>query len=136
MGVAFGALGADGIITFEAALPAIAIALGIGIQNFPEGAAVSIPLRREGLSRTRSFFYGQASGLVEPASAVMGALLVTAVKPLLPYALTFAARAMVYVVVEELIPAAQEGDHRSTDLSAFGAITGFTLMMILDVALG
>ena len=136
VGVAFGALGADGRITFEAALPAIAIALGIGIQNFPEGAAVSIPLRREGLSRARSFFYGQASGLVEPASAVMGALLVTAVEPLLPYALTFAAGAMIYVVVEELIPAAQEGDHHSTDLSAFGAIIGFTLMMILDVALG
>jgi ZIP family zinc transporter len=134
VGVAFGALG--GVITFESALPAIAVAIGIGIQNFPEGAAVSIPLRREGLSRTRSFFYGQASGLVEPLGAVLGAFLVTAVRPILPYALTFAAGAMIYVVVEELIPAAQEGDHHSTDLSAIGAIIGFAVMMILDVALG
>jgi ZIP family zinc transporter len=134
VGVAFGALG--GFTTWDAALPAIAVALGIGIQNFPEGAAVSIPLRKEGLSRLKCFFYGQASGLVEPVGAVTGAFLVTAIESLLPYALTFAAGAMIYVVVEELIPAAQEGDHSSTDLSAIGVITGFTAMMILDVALG
>jgi ZIP family zinc transporter len=134
VGVAFGALGA-GAISWEAAMPAIAVALGIGIQNFPEGAAVSIPLRKEGLSRAKCFFYGQASGLVEPLGAVVGAFLVTLIEALLPYALTFAAGAMIYVVVEELIPAAQEGDHASTDLSAIGAIVGFTVMMILDVAL-
>jgi hypothetical protein len=115
---------------------AVAVALGIGIQNFPEGAAVSIPLRKEGLSRAKCFFYGQASGLVEPVGAVLGAFLVTIIEALLPYALTFAAGAMIYVVVEELIPAAQEGDHHSTDLSAIGAIIGFTVMMALDVALG
>jgi ZIP family zinc transporter len=134
VGVAFGALG--GFTTWEALLPAVAVALGIGIQNFPEGAAVSIPLRKEGLSRLKCFFYGQASGLVEPVSAVIGAFLVTRIAALLPYALTFAAGAMIYVVVEELIPAAQEGDHSSTDLSAIGVIIGFTVMMILDVALG
>jgi ZIP family zinc transporter len=134
VGVAFGALG--GAVSPEAAMPAVAVALGIGIQNFPEGAAVSIPLRKEGLSRAKCFFYGQASGLVEPLGAVFGAFLVTAIEALLPYALTFAAGAMIYVVVEELIPAAQEGGHESTDLSAIGAIVGFTLMMILDVALG
>lgn len=134
VGVAFGAL--SGIITPESILPAVAVALGIGIQNFPEGAAVSIPLRREGLSRPKSFFYGQASGLVEPIAGVFGALLVTLVRPVLPYALAFAAGAMIYVVVEELIPTSQEGDHESTDLATIGAIIGFTAMMILDVALG
>jgi ZIP family zinc transporter len=134
VGVAFGALG--GVISWDTALPAITVAIGIGIQNFPEGAAVSIPLRKEGLSRVKCFFYGQASGLVEPIGAVAGAFLVTLVKPLLPYALTFAAGAMIYVVVEELIPAAQEGGRESTDLSAIGVIIGFTVMMILDVALG
>ncbi len=134
VGVAFGAL--SGAFGPEALLPAIAVALGIGIQNFPEGAAVSIPLRREGLSRTKAFFYGQASGIVEPVAGVLGALLVTLVRPVLPYALAFAAGAMIYVVVEELIPTAQEGDHESTDLATVGAILGFTAMMILDVALG
>jgi len=134
VGVAFGAL--TGIITPATAAPALAVAIGIGIQNFPEGAAVSIPLRREGLSRTKSFFYGQASGLVEPVAGVLGALLVTAVRPILPYALAFAAGAMIFVVVEELIPTSQEGDHTSTDLATVGAIIGFTAMMILDVALG
>lgn len=134
VGVAFGAL--SGTITPEALAPAIAVALGIGIQNFPEGAAVSIPLRREGLSRLRCFLYGQASGLVEPAAAALGALLVTIVRPLLPYALAFAAGSMIYVVVEELIPTSREGGHESADLSTIGAIVGFTLMMILDVALG
>jgi len=134
VGVAFGAL--SGLITTDAVLPAMAVAIGIGIQNFPEGAAVSIPLRREGLSRPLAFFYGQASGLVEPMAGILGALLVTAVRPVLPYALAFAAGAMIYVVVEELIPTSQEGDHESTDLATIGAIIGFTAMMILDVALG
>ena len=134
VGVAFGAL--SGVITPDLAMPALAVAIGIGIQNFPEGAAVSIPLRREGLSRRKSFFYGQASGFVEPCAGILGALLVTAVRPILPYALAFAAGAMIYVVVEELIPTAQEGDHESTDLATIGAIIGFAAMMILDVALG
>ncbi len=134
VGVAFGAL--SGAITPETLMPAIAVALGIGIQNFPEGAAVSIPLRREGLSRTKSFLYGQASGIVEPIAGVIGALLVILVRPILPYALAFAAGAMIYVTVEELIPSSQEGDNESTDLATIGAILGFTVMMILDVALG
>jgi ZIP family zinc transporter len=134
VGVAFGAL--SGTITNASVLPALAVAIGIGIQNFPEGAAVSIPLRREGLSRTRSFMYGQMSGLVEPIAGVLGALLVLTVKPMLPYALAFAAGAMIYVVVEELVPTSQEGHHTMTDLATIGAILGFTVMMILDVALG
>lgn len=134
VGVAFGAL--SGTITQDALLPALAVAVGIGIQNFPEGAAVSIPLRREGLSRFKSFMYGQASGLVEPFAGVLGALLVSRVKPILPYALAFAAGAMIYVVIEELVPAAQEGDHKSTDLATIGAVIGFTAMMMLDVAFG
>jgi len=113
------------------------VAIGIGIQNFPEGAAVSIPLRREGLSRTKSFMYGQASGIVEPIAGVLGAVLVSTMRPILPYALAFAAGAMIYVVVEELIPESQQGDdHLGTHLATFGTIIGFTVMMILDVALG
>ncbi|MDD3924251.1 MAG: ZIP family metal transporter [Erysipelotrichaceae bacterium] len=133
VGVAFGAvtsgIGAEGI------LPAIAVALGIGIQNFPEGAAVSVPLRREGLSRFKSFLYGQASGIVEPIAGVLGALLVMSVRPILPYALAFAAGAMIYVVVEELIPESQN-THQDTHFATLGCILGFTIMMILDVALG
>jgi len=132
VGVAFGALGISNSTTTLGA--AIALALGIGIQNFPEGAAVSIPLRREGMNRTKSFFYGQASGIVEPLAAVPGALLVISIQPILPYALAFAAGAMIYVVVEELIPEAQQ--HASSDLSTIGAMIGFTVMMLLDVALG
>ncbi|HOD15496.1 MAG: ZIP family metal transporter [Spirochaetes bacterium] len=132
VGVAFGAL-ADGW-TAAAAGGAVALAFGIGLQNFPEGAAVSIPLRREGFSRFRAFWYGQLSGFVEPVAGVAGALLVVFVKPLLPYALSFAAGAMIYVVVEELIPESQAGDE--TDLSTVGAMVGFALMMFLDVALG
>jgi zinc transporter, ZIP family len=132
VGVAFGALGLAGSpATFGAA---VALAIGIGIQNFPEGAAVSIPLRREGMSRTRSFIYGQASGIVEPIAGVFGALLVVAMQPILPYALAFAAGAMIYVVVEELIPEAQQ--HGSSDFSTIGAMIGFAVMMLLDVALG
>ena len=115
---------------------AMVLSLGIAIQNFPEGAAVSIPLRQEGLSRTKSFIYGQASGLVEPIAAVIGALLVTSVQPLLPYALSFAAGAMIYVVVEELIPEAQATTDSKHHFGVFGAMLGFIIMMILDVALG
>lgn len=132
VGVAFGALGLAGTPSSFGA--AAALAIGIGIQNFPEGAAVSIPLRREGMSRGRSFVYGQASGIVEPIAAVLGALLVVAIQPILPYALAFAAGAMIYVVVEELIPEAQQ--HGSSDYSTIGAMLGFAVMMFLDVALG
>jgi ZIP family zinc transporter len=117
-------------------MSAIAVALGIAIQNFPEGAAVAIPLRREGLSRRKSFFYGQASGIVEPIAGVIGAAAVMFIKPILPYALAFAAGAMIFVVVEELIPEAQSGNHKSTDLATVGCIIGFAVMMMLDVALG
>jgi ZIP family zinc transporter len=137
VGVAFGAIQyISGDLT-AATLSAIGLAIGIGIQNFPEGAAVSIPLRQEGGSRTKAHIYGQASGLVEPISAILGALLVTYVSVILPYALAFAAGAMIYVVVEELIPEAQakqtsKGAHYAT----FGVMIGFIVMMVLDVALG
>ncbi len=132
IGVAFGAvaLGA-GDVTLASA---VALALGIGIQNFPEGAAISVPLYREGFSRAKSFWYGQLSGMVEPVAAVLGALLVVFVEPLLPYALSFAAGAMIFVVAEELIPESQRGGH--TDLATIGVVLGFALMMTLDVALG
>ena len=132
VGVAFGALAAD--IPSATLGGAIALALGIGIQNFPEGTAVSVPLRREGLSRFRAFWYGQASGLVEPVAAVVGAAAVIVMRPILPYALAFAAGAMIFVVVEELIPESQQG--KNTDLATLGVIGGFALMMTLDVALG
>lgn len=132
VGVAFGAIAAN--LPSASLAGAMALALGIGIQNFPEGAAVSIPLRREGLSRTKSFLYGQASGIVEPIAGVLGALAVIVMKPILPYALSFAAGAMIYVVVEELIPEAQQ--ERNTDIATIGAMLGFTVMMVLDVALG
>ncbi|MFA5468491.1 MAG: ZIP family metal transporter [Sphaerochaetaceae bacterium] len=135
VGVAFGAAALEG--STVTTLSAIAVAIGIGIQNFPEGAAVSIPLRREGLSMTKSFLYGQASGLVEPIAGVIGAAMVISMQAILPYALAFAAGAMIYVVVEELIPESQQGKgHLGTDLATFGNILGFTVMMILDVALG
>jgi len=133
VGVAFGSAGLSGSISSLSG--AIALAIGIGIQNFPEGAAVSIPLRREGLTTSKAFFYGQLSGFVEPIAAVIGAYAVTIAAPLLPYALSFAAGAMIYVVVEELIPEAQMGD-TDTDLSTIGAMLGFAVMMFLDVALG
>lgn len=132
IGVAFGALASNPDI--GALTGAIALALGIGLQNFPEGSAVSIPLRREGFSRLKAFNYGQLSGMVEPLSAVMGAYLVFLMQPLLPYALSFAAGAMIFVVVEELIPESQRG--HETDYSTIGAMLGFTTMMLLDVALG
>lgn len=113
---------------------AVALAIGIGLQNFPEGIAVSMPLRGEGISAGRSFWYGQLSGIVEPISAVAGAGAVLAVRPILPYALAFAAGAMIYVVVEELVPESQR--HGNTDLATMGAMGGFAVMMVLDVALG
>lgn len=132
VGVAFGVL-SHGLAETSFA-SAFALALGIGIQNFPEGMAVSVPLRREGLSRTKSFFYGQLSGLVEPFAGVIGAAAVLYMTPLLPYALAFAAGAMIYVVVEEVIPESQrEGN---VDLATTGTMIGFTVMMMLDVALG
>ncbi|HSR42591.1 MAG TPA: ZIP family metal transporter, partial [Longimicrobiales bacterium] len=132
VGVAFGALAAD----LEAATlgGAVALAVGIGIQNFPEGVAVSVPLRREGLGRFRSFFWGQLSAVVEPFAGVAGAAAVLLLRPALPYALAFAAGAMIYVVVEELIPASQM--QRNHDLATVGAMAGFAVMMVLDVALG
>ncbi|MFV0466206.1 MAG: ZIP family metal transporter [Lachnospiraceae bacterium] len=136
VGVAFGAAAA-GNISGATLSGAVALAIGIGLQNFPEGAAVSIPLRREGFSRKRAFLYGQASGLVEPISGVLGALAVFYIRPILPYALCFAAGAMIYVVVEELIPEAQREEGGSkTDVATLGVLIGFTVMMILDVALG
>jgi zinc transporter, ZIP family len=132
VGVAFGAVAAN--LPAASLAGAAALAIGIGIQNFPEGAAVSIPLRREGFSRLKSFIYGQASGIVEPIAGVLGAAAVIAMKPILPYALSFAAGAMIYVVVEELIPEAQQ--ERSSDIATIGAMLGFAVMMLLDVALG
>jgi ZIP family zinc transporter len=132
VGVAFGALAHNpnaGVLA-----GAVALAIGIGLQNFPEGAAVSIPLRREGFSRFKSFMYGQMSGIVEPIAGVIGAALVLLITPLLPYALAFAAGAMIFVVVEELIPESQTGNE--TDMSSIGAMVGFATMMVLDVALG
>ena len=132
VGVAFGAV-ATGVPSAGLA-GAIALAFGIGLQNFPEGAAVSIPLRREGFSRLKSFVYGQASGLVEPVAGVIGAAAVLIMRPILPYALAFAAGAMIFVVIEELIPESQSGNE--THFSTFGAMLGFAVMMLLDVALG
>ncbi len=136
VGVAFGAVAA-GIGSSATMAGAIALAIGIGLQNFPEGAAVSIPLRREGFSRKKAFLYGQASGIVEPIAGVLGAIAVIKIQPILPYALAFAAGAMIYVVVEELIPEAQrEVGGSNTDIATIGAMLGFTVMMMLDVALG
>jgi len=132
VGVAFGALSAN--LPSASLAGAVALALGIGIQNFPEGAAVSVPLRREGLSRFKSFWYGQLSGMVEPVAAVLGAAAVILIRPALPYALAFAAGAMIYVVVEELIPESQQ--EKNTHIATFGAMLGFAVMMMLDVALG
>lgn len=132
VGVLFGAagMGIDG-----ATIPAaIALAIGIGIQNFPEGFAVAMPLRRVGLSRKKSFWYGQLSAIVEPIAGVIGAVAVIYMEPILPYALAFAAGAMIYVVVEEVIPETQQDKY--TDIAVLGFIGGFLVMMILDVALG
>jgi ZIP family zinc transporter len=130
VGVAFGAAGGDP----QAIAAATALAFGIGIQNLPEGMAVSVPFRRLGLSRAKSFGLGQTSGVVEVFAGVTGALLVTVVEPLLPYALAFGAGAMIYVVVEEVVPEAHR--HGFEDTVTVATLGGFTIMMILDVALG
>ena len=136
VGVAFGAAHVLGGGEQAAALlaGAVTLAIGIGLQNLPEGAAVSMPLRREGLSPKRSFFFGQLSALVEPVGAVLGATAVLVAQPLLPYALAFAAGAMIFVVVEEIIPELQSSGNG--DVATFGVMIGFALMMVLDVALG
>ena len=132
VGVAFGAAAAG--LESATLAGAVALAIGIGIQNFPEGTAVSMPLRREGFSRARSFWYGQLSGVVEPIAGVAGAALVLLARPILPYALSFAAGAMIFVVIEELVPESQTGGH--SHAATLGAIIGFAVMMTLDVALG
>jgi zinc transporter, ZIP family len=132
IGVAFGAVAAG---MDSATLPgAIALAIGIGIQNFPEGTAVSMPLRREGMSRLKSFWYGQVSGLPEPIAGVIGAMIVLSSRAILPYALAFAAGAMIFVVIEEVIPEAQRNGNN--DIATAGGMIGFAVMMTLDVALG
>jgi ZIP family zinc transporter len=131
VGVAFGAVAAG----YDAASigAAVALALGIGLQNFPEGMAVALPLRAGGISRASSFYYGQMSAIVEPVAAVLGAAAVVTMRPILPYALAFAAGAMFYVVIEEVVPEAQAAGH--DDIASWGGVTGFALMMVLDVAL-
>ena len=135
VGVAFGAL-KNGDYTPEGLMGAVTIAVGIALQNFPEGAAVSVPLRREGYSRKRSFLIGQASGMVEPVAGVIGALLVVYVEAILPYALSFAAGAMILVAVHELIPECQRNQKAQPYFATMGIVTGFALMMLLDVMLG
>lgn len=132
VGVAFGsvAYSLEGATIMSACL----LALGIGIQNFPEGTAVSVPLRREGISRKKSFFFGQLSGIVEPIAGVIGALLVLKIRFLLPFLLAFAAGAMIYVVVEEIVPESQTNKRK--DLMALFTLVGFSVMMILDISLG
>ncbi|MBU0640624.1 MAG: ZIP family metal transporter [Planctomycetes bacterium] len=136
VGVAFGAVAhaADAAMAREMMVGAIALAIGIGLQNFPEGLAVAMPLRREGIGRWKAFFYGQSSGIVEPIAGVLGAWLVIAMQPILPYALAFAAGAMIFVVVEELIPESQRDGF--SDFATGGAMVGFAVMMALDVGLG
>lgn len=134
VGVAFGGLAAGS--QFVTLAGAISLALGIGLQNFPEGAAVSIPLRRENISRGKAFMYGQFSGMVEPISAVVGAAAVVFIDPILPYALAFAAGAMIYVVAEELIPESRLGHDGEGDIATIGLMIGFAVMMLMDVALG
>lgn len=132
VGVAFGTLAGNGNPAQIAG--AVSLAIGMGLQNFPEGASVSLPLRREGMNAKKAFWYGQLSGFVEPVSGVLGVLLVTLVEPLLPYALAFAAGAMIFVTAEEVIPGSRE--HGNEDLAALWLMVGFTVMMALDVALG
>jgi len=135
VGVAFGAAAhLTGAARAAQVGAAIALAIGIGLQNFPEGTAVSLPLRREGMSRRKAFWYGQLSAVVEPAAGILGACLVLLVTPILPYALAFAAGAMIFVVAEELIPEAQSNGN--VDLATAGVVVGFAIMMTLDVALG
>ena len=133
VGVAFGAVAAHSPAVGLGG--ALALAIGIGLQNFPEGAAVSMPLRREGMGRVKSFLMGQASGMVEPVAGLIGALFVLHMRSILPYALCFAAGAMIFVVVEELIPESQRNEE-NIDLATLATLAGFTVMMTLDVALG
>jgi len=135
VGVAFGALQGNGYTT-ENLMGAISVAVGIGLQNFPEGAAVSVPLRREGYSRKKSFLFGQASGMVEPVAGVLGALLVVYVEAILPWALSFAAGAMILVAVHELIPECQRNQRSEPYFATMGIVLGFAVMMLLDVMLG
>lgn len=135
VGVTFGAVGlgiSEGVPGASLGA-AVALAIGIGLQNFPEGTAVAMPLRREGMSRAKSFFYGQLSAVVEPVAGVLGAAAVILARPILPYALAFAAGAMIFVVAEELVPEAKRG---SPDIAAMSLMVGFAVMMTLDVALG
>ena len=128
------------LIAWAAGMPeasiggAVALAIGIGLQNFPEGIAVSMPLRRQGLSKAKSFWYGQLSAIVEPVAGVIGALAVIQMQPILPYALAFAAGAMIFVVIEEVVPETQQDKY--TDVATIGFIAGFLVMMLLDVGLG
>lgn len=133
IGVAFGAV-AGGAYPYATLSGALALTVGIGIQNLPEGTVISVPLRREGMPSFKSFLYGQSSALVEPVASVIGAALVILVRPLLPYALAFAAGAMIFVVVEEMIPESQRGGN--APLATMGSMMGFSLMMVLDVAFG
>lgn len=134
VGVAFGAL--ENARSAEGLMGAVTIAVGIGLQNFPEGAAVSLPLRREGFSRKKSFFIGQASGAVEPIAGLLGAMTVVSVETLLPYALSFAAGAMILVAVHELIPECQANREAKPYFATMGIVGGFAAMMLLDVMLG
>jgi len=131
VGVGFGSIGKTPAATFEKAFN---LALGIGLQNFPEGLAVSLPLTGFGYSKIRAFLYGQASGMVEPIAAILGASMVLLVEPILPYALSFAAGAMIYVVFDDIVPEAQRNGNGK--LASLGAISGFLVMMCLDVGLG
>jgi len=132
VGVTFGALATNN--SSAAFIGALGLALGIGIQNIPEGAALAIPIRTDGASRWKAFYWGSMSAIVEPIAAVLGAFAVTFMTPILPYALSFAAGAMIFVVVEELIPESQTNGN--TDIATLGLMAGFIIMMILDVALG
>lgn len=133
VGVTFGAL-AYGNVSTSALLGALGLAIGIGLQNIPEGAALSIPIRADGKSRLKAFYWGAMSAIVEPIGAVVGAALVLLMLPVLPYALSFAAGAMIFVVVEELIPESQTNGN--TDVATLGLMLGFVIMMVMDVALG
>merc|ERR1711862_920956 len=133
VGVGFGAVDSGGTMTINEAR---ALAWGIGLQNFPEGLAVSMPPRRQGMSSWRAFWFGQLSGMVEPVAGVLGALLIQYANPILPYALGFAAGAMIYVVVDDLIPEVCSSGNSDTFYSTWGCMVGFVVMMIMDVALG
>lgn len=135
VGVAFGALQKSGYST-ESLMGAVSVAVGIGLQNFPEGAAVSVPLRREGFSRKKCFFFGQASAMVEPIAGVLGAVLVVYAETILPFALSFAAGAMILVAVHELIPECQKNQESQPYFATMGIVSGFAVMMLLDVMLG